>query len=76
MTVKYPQIKVKRVDEDGNTYNILARVRYALKQAHIPQSEIDAFLKTATSSDYDNLLRVVMETVVLMENDAETTVLI
>jgi len=56
MSVKYPNIKVKLVGNNGNAYAILGNVRKALKQNNVPQDEIDLFLKEAMSGDYDNLL--------------------
>jgi hypothetical protein len=62
-TVKYPHIKVKLVGEDGNAFAILGRVHAALRRAGISKEERDAFNEKATAGDYNNLLRVVMETV-------------
>ena len=57
---KYPDIKVKVVGEDGNAFSIIGRVSQALKRAKIPKEEIEQFQEEATSGDYDDLLRTVM----------------
>jgi hypothetical protein len=55
MTVKYPDIKVKLVGEDGNAFAILGAVSRALKRAgHADAAE--EFYAEATSGDYDHLL--------------------
>jgi hypothetical protein len=59
--IKYPQVKVKLVGEDGNAFFILGRCSYAAKNAGVPQEEIDKFMEEAKSSDYDNLLRTCMK---------------
>jgi hypothetical protein len=58
--VKYPQVTVKLVGEDGNAFAILARVRSALIEAGASQHEVTEFLAEATVDDYDHLLRTCM----------------
>lgn len=53
---KYPNITVQLVGQDSNAFNILGICRRAMKQAALPQSEIEAFTQEATSSDYNHLL--------------------
>ena len=60
---KFPHIHVKLTGEDGNSFAILGKVAAAMRDAGIDQSEIDDYLKRAMASDYDNLLKVSMETV-------------
>ena len=55
--VKKPMLKL--VGEDGNAFSILARAQRALSRAG-RGSEWDAFLKEATSGDYDHLLQTCM----------------
>lgn len=55
--VKYPEVEVELVGQDGNAFAIMGRVMAALKKAGVPQDEIDAYYKESTSGDYDNLLR-------------------
>ena len=54
--MKYPDITVQLVGRDGNAFNIIGACRAAMRRAHLPQSEIDAFTKEATSGNYDHLL--------------------
>ena len=58
---KHPDIKVKLVGTDGNAFSVLSRVRRAMKAAGLPQEEIEAFTKEATSGNYDNLLATCMK---------------
>lgn len=60
MKIKYPNIHVELVGENGNAYAILGRVTKAMRRADLPKSEIDAFQKEAMSGNYDNLLQTVM----------------
>jgi hypothetical protein len=55
--VKYPEVHVRLVGEDGNAFAIMARVSSALKEAGVPQEEIDKYYEESTSGDYDNLLQ-------------------
>lgn len=61
MEVKYPQITIKLVGEDGNAFAILARVDVALRRANISKEIRELFKKEATSKDYNHLLQVVMQ---------------
>lgn len=60
MNVKYPEVEVKLVGEDGNAFAILARVRAALSRHGVAPDETDAFVHEATQGDYDDLLKTVM----------------
>jgi hypothetical protein len=60
MVPKYPDITVPLTGEDGNAYSILGRVNHALRQAHVPDDERQAFLAEATQGSYDELLQTVM----------------
>ena len=46
---------------DGNAYNIMGYVRDAMHDAKMTSYDIDAYIKDATSSDYDHLLVVSCE---------------
>ena len=59
--VKYPEVEVDLVGEDGNAFSILGRVQKAMRRADIPKDEIDAYLKEATAGDYDHLLATTCE---------------
>jgi hypothetical protein len=60
MTPKYPDITVPLTGEDGNAYAILGRVSRALRQAHVPDAERQAFMAEATQGDYDQRLQTVL----------------
>lgn len=59
-TPKYPEIKVQLTGQDGNGFFIVCRVRDALKQDGIPESERQEFFEEALSGDYDHMLTTVM----------------
>ncbi|WP_087721574.1 hypothetical protein [Campylobacter coli] len=59
--MKYPNVYVKLVGEDGNAFSILARVSNALKKADVSKEEISQFQKEAMSNDYNHLLNVVQD---------------
>ena len=63
MEIKYPHVKVRISDGDGNSFFILGRVRKALRRASIPDEEIEQFSEEAMSGNYDHLLQTVMRTV-------------
>jgi hypothetical protein len=60
MTIKYPQVQVRLVGEDGNAFAILGRVIKALKFAGVDGDEIKAFQTEAMTGDYNHLLRTCM----------------
>ena len=60
---KFPKVLVKLVGEDGNAFAILGRVQKAMRRAGVAKSDIDAYVKEATSGDYNHLLFVTIETV-------------
>jgi hypothetical protein len=49
------------VCQNGNAFNLAGRVIAALREAGVPQDEIDAFWEEASSKDYDHLRRTCME---------------
>lgn len=59
--VKYPEIEVDLVGQDGNAFVILGAVRRAMRRAGVSSEEIDSFDDEATSGDYDHLLSTCME---------------
>jgi hypothetical protein len=59
-TVRYPEVQVGLVGEDGNAFAILGRVRIALRRAGVDESDVQAFLREATAGDYDYLIQTVM----------------
>ena len=56
MRIKYPDIEVTLIGEDGNAFAIMGRVQRALKENGVPKEEIEQYLKESQSGDYDNLL--------------------
>ena len=54
--MKYPNVKVKLVGENGNAFAVLGTARSAARKAKVPQEEIDAFMNEAMSGDYNHLL--------------------
>lgn len=59
-TTKYPEIHVKLVGTDSNAFNILGKVRKALKNGGVNMVEIEKFTEEAMGADYEYLLNVVM----------------
>ena len=64
--VKYPEVEVQLIGNDGNAYAIMGAVRRALKRARVSADEIDEYVKQSMSGDYDNLLRVAMSWVTVL----------
>lgn len=60
MEIKYPHIKVRLVDQDGNAFAIIGRVTKAMRRAKVSLQEINQFQAEAMSGDYNHLLSVVM----------------
>jgi hypothetical protein len=62
--VKYPEVNVRLVGEDGmddNAFAILGRVEKALRRADVSEDEVKAYHAEATSGDYEHLLGVTMQ---------------
>jgi hypothetical protein len=60
--IKFPDVTVELVGQDGNAFAILGRVAAALRKAGHTDS-VDEYMREAMSGDYDNLLRVTAQTV-------------
>jgi len=58
--IKYPDITVNIIGQNGNAFCILGICKKAMERAKLPQTEIDAFMAEATSGNYDHLLATVM----------------
>jgi hypothetical protein len=56
VTVRYPEIEVRLVGQDGNAFNLIGLVARALTKAKVPAEEIKEFKTEAMSGDYNNLL--------------------
>jgi hypothetical protein len=60
MKPKYPNIEVQLSGKDGNAFQIIGRIREAMKREGIDMKEREAFSNEAMSGDYDNVLRTAM----------------
>ena len=67
-SVKYPQVKVELVGQDGNAFSIIGRVTGAMRRAGLTAEQRKEFTDEATSGDYDHLLQTVMEFVSVDED--------
>jgi len=61
MKVKYPQIQVTLVGQDGNAYAVLGACTKAMKRNNISKEEQTTFLDEATAGDYDHLLQTAVK---------------
>jgi hypothetical protein len=63
VTVAKPEklAKVKLVGNDGNAFAILGRCREAARKAKYTPEQVNAWMKEATSGDYDHLLATCCE---------------
>lgn len=52
--------RCRLIGEDGNAFAIIGRVTTALRKAG-QKDKVDAFMKEATSGDYDHLLATCLE---------------
>ena len=60
--VKYPNITVELVGQNGNAFNLMGLVNQALRKGKVSQEERNLFMKEAMSSgSYDNLLVTLMK---------------
>ena len=58
--IKYPDITVNIIGQNGNAFYIFGICKRAMERAKLSQTEIDAFMTEAMSGDYDHLLATVM----------------
>ena len=63
MTVKFPNVIVCLVGEDGNAFSVIGRTAKAMRRGGCSADDIAEFETKAMSGDYDKLLQAVMETV-------------
>lgn len=70
MSVMYPNITVQLVGEDGNAFNLIGKVRNALRKGLLADgsytageiaNEIRHFTEEATSGDYDHVIQTCMK---------------
>lgn len=62
---KYINVHVQLSGEDGNAFSIIGRVSKTLREAGIPNEEIDNYRAEAMKGTYEDLLRVTSEWVVI-----------
>ena len=60
MKVKFPEVEVTLVGEDGNSFLIIGRITKALRRSGATKEEVDQFKEESMSGDYDNLLQTCM----------------
>lgn len=63
MDVKFPEVEVQLSGEDGNAFAVMAQVTNAMRDAGIPNEDINEYLDEVMAGDYDHLLQVTMRTV-------------
>ena len=61
--VDYPDVTVEVTDLKGNAFDISKRVVRTLREAGVPEAEIEAFVIQAASGNVDHFLRTVWKTV-------------
>lgn len=59
--IRYPEVNVPLVGQDGNAFAIIGSVSRELKSAGVPRAEVNEFQNEATNGDYNHLLQTVME---------------
>lgn len=57
--VKYPNIGVNLIGEDGNAFSLIGSVSDALRRSGVARDIISEFRQEATSGDYDNVLATI-----------------
>lgn len=60
MEVKFPDVTVQLVGQDGNAFAVMGAVSKALKRAG-HSDQVEAYMAEATAGDYNCLLRVTQE---------------
>lgn len=58
--VKYPDITVNLVGQDGNVFNLMGICTKAMRKGGVSQEEIKQFREECMEGDYDHALRVMM----------------
>jgi len=59
--VKYPEIEVTLVGQDGNAFAILGAVSKAMRRGGVANDKVKEFMGEAMSGDYDHLLQTCMK---------------
>lgn len=60
---KFPNVTVQLTGNDGNAFFIMGAVTRTMRRSGCTKEDIDKYREDAMSGDYDNLLRITMETV-------------
>ena len=64
MQVKYPNVTVKLIGEDGNAFSIMGRVCQEMEKAGISSEECDSYMQEAMNQEnYDAFLAFTMKCV-------------
>lgn len=58
--VRYPEVKVVLLGDDGNAASIIGGVSRALRRAQVSDEVIAQFRSEATAGDYDNVIQTAM----------------
>jgi len=58
-------VSVQLSGNDGNAFAVMGAVKSALKKAGASKEELDKYIADSMTGDYDNLLRVDMDWVVV-----------
>ena len=56
--IRFPEVTVQLIGEDGNAISIVGRVRRALRKGGASDEDLSAYQAEALSGDYDHLLEV------------------
>jgi len=60
VTGRHPEVTVQLTGTDDSASAVMGRVQRALRDAGVPQREVDQFRLEATSGDHDRLLQTCM----------------
>ena len=65
LEVKYPEVEVELIGEDGNAFYIMGAVKKALLKHGVGKEEINEYMADAMSGDYNHLLCVTRDWVTI-----------
>jgi hypothetical protein len=63
--VKYPNVTVQLIGEDGNAFNLIGRVAHELRVAIGRKAEMEFKTQAFECSSYDELLALIIQTVIV-----------
>jgi hypothetical protein len=58
--VKFPDVTVVLLGNNGNAFYILGAVKQAMREAGVSKSEFESYYAEATAGDYDHLLQTTL----------------